>query len=74
MTIAFGLRNVTPQGSRAGRGMRRVLKVGGAPLVLEFSAPERAAQGGPYDWYSFNVLPKLGASIAGDAEATSISR
>ena len=35
-------------------------------LVLEFSriwAPLARA----YDWYSFNVLPRLGARIAGDA-------
>ena len=39
--------------------MARVLKPGGRLLVLEFSkvaAPLAKA----YDWYSFNVLPRLG--------------
>jgi demethylmenaquinone methyltransferase/2-methoxy-6-polyprenyl-1,4-benzoquinol methylase len=46
--------------------MNRVLRPGGKLLVLEFSrvaAPLRRA----YDWYSFNVLPRLGQAIAGDA-------
>jgi len=67
VTIAFGLRNVTHK-DRALAEMRRVLKVGGRALVLEFSRPNALLKG-PYDWYSFNVLPKLGASIAGDAES-----
>jgi demethylmenaquinone methyltransferase / 2-methoxy-6-polyprenyl-1,4-benzoquinol methylase len=65
VTIAFGLRNVTRK-ERALAEMHRVLKVGGRALVLEFSKPNALLKG-PYDWYSFNVLPKLGAKIAGDA-------
>jgi len=45
--------------------MRRVLKPGGIAAVLEFSriwAPLASA----YDWYSFNVLPRLGRIVAGD--------
>jgi len=45
--------------------MRRVVRPGGAALVLEFSriaAPLAPA----YDWYSFNVLPRLGKWIAND--------
>ena len=45
--------------------MRRVLKPGGVAAVLEFSrvcAPLAPA----YDWYSFNVLPRLGKLVAGD--------
>jgi len=45
--------------------MCRVLKPGGVAAVLEFSrvaAPLAPA----YDWYSFNVLPRLGRLIAGD--------
>ena len=38
---------------------------GGAALVLEFSRV--AAPLAPlYDWYSFNVLPRLGKAVAGD--------
>jgi demethylmenaquinone methyltransferase / 2-methoxy-6-polyprenyl-1,4-benzoquinol methylase len=65
VTIGFGLRNVTDKPA-ALASMRRVLRPGGRLLVLEFSKPRpeiRAA----YDAYSFNVLPRLGGIIAGDA-------
>jgi demethylmenaquinone methyltransferase/2-methoxy-6-polyprenyl-1,4-benzoquinol methylase len=65
VTIGFGLRNVTDK-AVALASMRRVLKPGGRLLVLEFSKPRpeiRAA----YDAYSFNVLPRLGGIVAGDA-------
>ena len=64
VSIGFGLRNVTRK-ENALAEMRRVLAPGGAAFVLEFSrvaAPLAPA----YDWYSFNVLPKLGALVAGD--------
>jgi demethylmenaquinone methyltransferase / 2-methoxy-6-polyprenyl-1,4-benzoquinol methylase len=62
--IAFGLRNVTRK-EVALSEMRRVLRPGGVALILEFSriwAPLQPA----YDWYSFNVLPRLGKAVAGD--------
>ena len=64
VTIAFGLRNVTHK-DLALSEMHRVLKIGGRALVLEFSRPNPLLKV-PYDWYSFNILPKLGAKIAGD--------
>ncbi|MCG6868937.1 MAG: bifunctional demethylmenaquinone methyltransferase/2-methoxy-6-polyprenyl-1,4-benzoquinol methylase UbiE [Gammaproteobacteria bacterium] len=65
VTIAFGLRNVTHK-DIALRSMLRVLRPGGRALVLEFSRPARWLS--PfYDWYSFNVLPRLGSAVAGDA-------
>lgn len=67
VTIAFGLRNVTHK-DRALAEMYRVLRPGGRALVLEFSRPNALLKA-PYDWYSFNVLPRLGARIAGDAES-----
>jgi len=64
VSIAFGLRNVTRK-ERALAEMRRVIRPGGVAAVLEFSkvwAPLAPA----YDWYSFNVLPRLGRLVAGD--------
>ena len=46
----------------------RVLAPGGQLLVLEFSkiAPPLAKA---YDWYSFNVLPRIGQWVAGDSQS-----
>ena len=65
--VAFGLRNMTHK-DVAMAEMCRVLKPGGRLLVLEFSKVA-APLSKPYDWYSFNILPKLGQMIAGDAES-----
>ena len=68
VTIAFGLRNVTDKDA-ALREMHRVLRVGGRALILEFSAVRSALLKPLYDFHSFEVLPRLGAFIAGDAES-----
>lgn len=68
ITIAFGLRNVTDK-ALALASMLRVLKPGGRLLVLEFSKPRSDLLGRLYDAYSFNVLPRLGRLVAGDADS-----
>ena len=64
VSVAFGLRNMTHK-EHALAEMRRVTRPGGRMLVLEFSriwSPLSKA----YDWYSFNVIPRIGARVAGD--------
>ncbi len=68
ITIAFGLRNVTHQ-DRALASMYRVLKPGGRLLILEFSKPVMPGLDKAYDFYSFNILPKMGRFIAKDEES-----
>jgi len=64
VSIAFGLRNVTRKEDALAE-MRRVLKPGGVAVVLEFSKVWRPLAPA-YDWYSFNVLPRLGRLVAKD--------
>ena len=67
VSVAFGLRNMTHK-DRALAEMNRVLRPGGRLLVLEFSKVAAPLQK-VYDWYSFNVLPRVGQLVAGDAES-----
>ena len=67
ISVAFGLRNMTHKAAALSE-MRRVLKPGGRLLVLEFSRVWQPLSRA-YDWYSFTVLPWLGARFAGDADS-----
>lgn len=68
VTIAFGLRNLQdPQ--RGLNEMRRVLKPGGALVVLEFSKPVVPLMGPAFNFYFHHVLPRVGALISGDGKA-----
>lgn len=67
-TIAFGIRNVTNI-DNALREANRVLKPGGRFLCLEFSHVENELLAKIYDGFSFNIIPKMGSMIAGDAES-----
>ncbi len=66
VTIGFGLRNVTDK-QRALASLYGVLKPGGRLLILEFSHAELGPLAPLYELYSFQVLPRLGELLAGDA-------
>lgn len=66
-SIAFGIRNV-PRIPLALQEAYRVLKFGSIFTCLEFSHVDVAGLDALYKAYSFNVIPKLGQLITGDAQ------
>jgi demethylmenaquinone methyltransferase/2-methoxy-6-polyprenyl-1,4-benzoquinol methylase len=67
-TISFGIRNVTNI-DKALAEAYRVLKPMGKFLCLEFSQVNTPVLSRLYDFYSFNIIPKIGKMVAGDEEA-----
>jgi demethylmenaquinone methyltransferase/2-methoxy-6-polyprenyl-1,4-benzoquinol methylase len=65
-TIAFGIRNVTHIDKALSEAFR-VLKIGGHFLCLEFSEVQVPILDRLYDFHSFEVIPRLGKAVAGDA-------
>jgi demethylmenaquinone methyltransferase/2-methoxy-6-polyprenyl-1,4-benzoquinol methylase len=68
LTIAFGLRNL--QDPRRGlREMRRVIRPGGALVILEFSKPTLPVMASLFNFYFRHILPRIGAVVSGDKKA-----
>lgn len=68
VTIAFGIRNITPR-SAAFAEMLRVLEPGGKALVLEFGSGSERIWGGIYNFYLSQILPLIGKAISRDKGA-----
>lgn len=68
VTMAFGIRNVA-EPEKALSEIRRVLKIGGRFVCLEFSKVVEPGLAQIYDAYSFNVIPAIGQVVAGDRES-----
>jgi demethylmenaquinone methyltransferase/2-methoxy-6-polyprenyl-1,4-benzoquinol methylase len=68
ITIGFGLRNFTDKGKGLSE-MKRCLRKNGKLLILEFSKPINPIFSKIYDWYSFNILPRLGSILANDSQS-----
>ena len=68
VTIAFGLRNVADIPGVLGE-CRRVLRLQGRFLCLEFSRVQTETLSRLYDAWSFGVIPRLGAVIARDRDS-----
>ncbi len=67
-TIAFGLRNVTRIDTALSEAAR-VLKPGGRFYCLEFSHVREPLIAKAYDFFSFNVIPRIGKAVANDEES-----
>jgi demethylmenaquinone methyltransferase/2-methoxy-6-polyprenyl-1,4-benzoquinol methylase len=68
VTIAFGLRNLQDRASGL-REIHRVLRPGGAVVILEFSKPVVPVFKGIFEFYFNNVLPVVGSMVSGDSNA-----
>lgn len=67
-SISFGIRNVGDP-VKALQEMARVTKSGGKVMVLEFGQVNIPLFGSLYNFYSQNILPKIGGLVTGQKEA-----
>jgi demethylmenaquinone methyltransferase/2-methoxy-6-polyprenyl-1,4-benzoquinol methylase len=67
-TIAFGIRNMVSIENALAEALR-VLKPTGKFLCLEFSKVQNDIVKPLYDFYTFNVIPKIGNCVVGNQDA-----
>lgn len=67
-SISFGIRNVGDP-VKALKEMARVTRPGGKVMVLEFGQVNIPVFGALYNFYSQNILPKIGGLVTGQKEA-----
>ncbi|MBL6621620.1 MAG: bifunctional demethylmenaquinone methyltransferase/2-methoxy-6-polyprenyl-1,4-benzoquinol methylase UbiE [Rickettsiales bacterium] len=67
-TIAYGIRNFSNI-EKAVKEAYRILKKGGKFICLEFNQLEDQNLQKLYDFYSFNIIPKIGSVITGDQDS-----
>jgi demethylmenaquinone methyltransferase/2-methoxy-6-polyprenyl-1,4-benzoquinol methylase len=68
ISVSYGVRNL-PSPETGLREMCRVCLPGGTIGVLEFGQPTNKVWSKLYEWYSKNVIPRVGAYISGDGGA-----
>jgi demethylmenaquinone methyltransferase / 2-methoxy-6-polyprenyl-1,4-benzoquinol methylase len=68
VTVAFGFRNLADYGAGL-REMFRILEPGGMAAILEFSRPPNPAFAALYNFYSKNILPRIGGALSGSQAA-----
>lgn len=68
LSVAFGFRNLANY-EKGLLEMHRVLKPGGTAAILEFSTPPNPAFRAFYNFYSLQVLPRIGAALSGKEAA-----
>ncbi|MDQ7032169.1 MAG: bifunctional demethylmenaquinone methyltransferase/2-methoxy-6-polyprenyl-1,4-benzoquinol methylase UbiE [Desulfonauticus sp.] len=70
VTIAFGLRNISPR-TLVYEEVLRVLKSGGSFHVLEFGSSKQKIWAGVYNFYLHKLLPWIGGIVSKNKEAYS---
>ena len=68
ITCSFGFRNFANYRKGIAE-LYRVLRPGGTAAILEFSTPPNAAFRSVYNFYSLQILPRIGALISGRRDA-----